>query len=522
MGTLDSTIVAVALPGLSPALHLSYSEALWIQAAYLLMLSIFLIPVGRLADIHGLMRFSIIGTALFGVWSMACALAFDGTFLIIARCLQGSGAACMAATSVALVTAVFPPQERGRALGLNAMAGYLGLTAGPPLGGVIVTHLGWRWIFLINVPIAAATLANGWFLLKAERRDRLAASNLSVEARPTGNERTLGASGAIDWLGGVLLGLMLVALFVPLTLVPFWGWNNPRTIGPLAAFVVLLVGFVLVESRVSSPVLDLDMVRKNRLFAAGTFAAFLNYAAVYGVTIFTAVFLEVVEGYSAQQTGLILLIQPIFMVLLSPLFGRLSDRIGSRALATSGMMLGAIGTAQLGILPTTAEPWRVLLALATVGIGMAAFSSPNTSAVMGSVNRSQLSLAAGFLGTMRSAGQGVSVALLGAIAASGLGSTGGRVLLLGERASQTAASSFSGGYRTAMFVAVGLAVAGGMVSLVRGQPVGQDNTSHDARAAQVSKAEGVLGRDTGGTCFIKAQKDSETGARDKTNEPEQT
>jgi MFS family permease len=234
---------------------------------------------------------------------------------------------------------------------------------------------------------------------------------------------------------------------------------------------VLLAAFRFVENRVHDPMLDLDLLRKNRLFAAGNFAALLDYAAVYGITIFTAVFLEVVEGYSPQRAGLILLVQPVLMAALSPVFGKLSDRIGSRVLATGGMLLVAAGIAQLALLPAAPHPWHVLVALGTVGVGMGAFSAPNTSAVMGSVGRNQLGLAAGFLGTMRFTGQGVSIALLGAIAASGLGPAGGRVLLLGEKASLAAASSFSGGYRTAMFVGVGLAVAGAVVSLVRGRPV---------------------------------------------------
>jgi MFS family permease len=255
---------------------------------------------------------------------------------------------------------------------------------------------------------------------------------------------------------------------VPLIFVPFWGWMSPLTLGLLGGFVVLLVAFVLVESRVHDPVLDLDLVRKNRVFAAGTVAAFLNYAAVYGVTTLTAVFLEIAQGYSPQHAGLLLLVQPVFMAGLSPVFGRLSDRIGSRVLATGGMLLAAAGTTQLGLLPSPAPAWRVLVALGVVGIGMAAFSSPNTSSVMGSVQRSRLSLASGFLGTMRTAGQGVSIALLGAIAASGLGPTGGRVIFLGEKASEAAASSFSNGYHTAMLVAAGLAAAGALVSMVQG------------------------------------------------------
>ena len=475
MGTLVTTVVAVALPVLGPALQLSYSEALWVQAAYVLTMSVFLIPVGRLADRHGLMRFYLIGLAIFAVFSIACSLAFSGPLLIAARSLQGAGAGFMAATSPALVTAVFPPEERGRGLGLNAMAGYLGLMAGPPIGGLIVGHASWRWIFLINVPLAIITLVNGWFLLGAERRDRAAARERSpagrgVEGRPApgGAGPATGIGASLDWAGTALLGLLLVSLLVPLISIPFWGWLNPLTVGLLAAFVVFLVAFIVVESRVRDPLLDLNLVRRNRVFAAGTSATFLNYAAIYGVTTLTAVFLQIVQGYSPQQAGLILLIQPLFMVSLSPVFGRLSDRVGSRVLATVGMLLAAAGMLQLGFLPTPCPAWRVLLALGFVGIGLAAFSAPNTSSVMGSVKRSELSLASGFLGTMRTTGQGVSIALLGAIAASSLGAAGGRVLFLGEEASEGAAAAFSDGYSAAMLVAAGLAVAGALVSLVQG------------------------------------------------------
>jgi MFS family permease len=487
MGTLLTTIVAVALPVLSPALSLSYSEALWVQAVYVLAMSVFLIPAGRLADRHGLARFYFIGLTIFGVLSVACALAFSGTFLVVARFVQGSGAAFTAATSGALVTAVFPPAERGKALGLNAMAGYLGLMAGPPLGGLIVTHLSWRWIFIINIPLVIATITAGWFMLGAERRDRVAGREAAagvlgragaapapdVGAAPTTGPAAASAApkgAALDWLGTALLAAALTCLLVPLIFIPFWGWLSPLTLGLLGVFVVCLAAFIVREDRARDPLLDLDLVRKNRVFAAGTTAAFLNYAAVYGVTTLTAVFLEITEGYSAQHAGLLLLMQPAFMTGLSPVFGRLSDRIGSRVPASGGMLLVAAGTAQLAVLPSPVPAWRVLLALGVVGVGMAAFSAPNTSSVMGSVRRSQLSLASGFLGTMRTGGQGVSVALLGAIAASGLGPTGGRVIFLGEAASEAAAAAFSDGFRTAMFVAAGLATAGALVSMVRGKP----------------------------------------------------
>ncbi len=459
MGTLLTTIVAVALPNhMAPDLQLTYSEALWVQAIYPLTMAICFIPVGRLAQKAGLLRFYLLGVAINGTFSIACGLAFSGPFLIAMRCLQATGGAIMAATSMALVTSVFPPHERGRGLGFNAMAGYLGLTVGPPLGGLIVGQWSWRWIFFINLPMVLLALVWGWFFLGAERRDRAA----------LGEATSFRGGARLDLKGSALLGISLICLLVPLILVPFWGWTNPLTIGLIGGFVVFLVAFVLVERRVSDPVLDLNLIRHNRVFAAGTTAALLNYAAVFGVTTLTAAFLEIVEGLSARQAGLILLASPVFIVAFSPLFGRLSDRIGQRIPATGGMLLSAVGTLQLGLLPSPAPIWRIVLALSCVGLGMAAFSSPNSSSVMGAVKRTELSLASGFLGTMRTTGQAVSIGLLGAIAASSLGPIGGRVIFLGETASASAAESFAGGYRTAMLVAAGLAVAGAMVSLVRG------------------------------------------------------
>jgi DHA2 family multidrug resistance protein-like MFS transporter len=171
MGTLLTTIVAVALPrDIGPELSLTYSEALWVQAIYPLAMSVSLVPVGRVADRYGLMRFYLLGVAIFGVFSIACALAFAGPFLVVVRFLQGVGGGFMSATSAALVANVFPPSERGRGLGLNTMAGYLGLMVGPPLGGLIVSHTSWRWIFAINIPLVLVTLINGRSLLGPERR----------------------------------------------------------------------------------------------------------------------------------------------------------------------------------------------------------------------------------------------------------------------------------------------------------------------------------------------------------------
>ncbi len=458
MATLDSSIVAVALPAIGPHLRLTYSDALWVQAAYILVVTVLVIPVGRLADMRGPLRLFTLGVLLFGLFSVVAALSFDGLFLVVARVFQGVGGALLAATSVAIVTAAFPPEERGRALGLNFMVAYLGLTLGPPLGGLILTHLGWRWIFLVNAPIAVAILVGGWDILGAERRDRAA----ERERRGIPVE-----GGHTDTLGAALLAMMLVTLFVPLIFSPLWGWANGRTIGLLAAAVVLAGLFILVEGRVRDPVLDLSLFRRNRVFAGANAASLLYFAAAYGVTIFTAVFLEVVQGRSAQRAGLILLTQPAIMTAFAPFTGRLSDRVGSHGLAAAGMIVMAAGMGQLALVSSSTSVWRVVAALATLGLGMAFFAAPNVSAVMGSVDRSQLGVASGVRATINFCGQGLSIALLGAIAASKLGPAGGRVILLGESAGLTNAQAFAAGYREAMLAGAGLALAGALASLVR-------------------------------------------------------
>jgi EmrB/QacA subfamily drug resistance transporter len=487
MTPLDSSIVSVALPAIGPHLRLSYTEALWVQAAYLLVISILLIPVGRLADMHGPLRFYMMGTILFGLASIGAALSFSGTSLIVARSIQGAGGALMFSTSAAILTSVFPGKERGRVLGLNVMVAYLGLTLGPPVGGLIVSHTSWRWIFLLNVPVALLTLLVGWNLLPAEQRDR--AALIAREIVPRIRRR-------IDLVGAATLGAMLVCFFLPLTFSPFWGWGSGRTVGLFAAAVVLFGVFVAFERRVDEPILDLNLVRRNRTFAAANAATLLNYVAVFGVIVFTAVFLEIVQGHSAERSGLILLAQPVLMAALSPFAGRLSDRVGSRALVTCGQILIAGGMVQLALLSAVSPTSRVMLALATVGVGMAGFSSPNTSAVMGSVPRSQLNVASGFLATMRFAGQGMSIAVLGAIAAAGLGPNGGRVILLGEAASKASAATYATGYRQAMFAGAGVAVLAAIISFVqerRGQGGAAEPSPETA-----GPPGGALGSELGG------------------------
>ena len=455
MWPLDGSIVSVALPVMGPDLRLSFTAAVWVSAAFLLTSAVLLIPAGRIADQRGRVRYYLLGIAVFTMASVLCAISMNGSWLIVSRIIQGGGAAFVGATSAAIVTAVFPPNERGRALGINVMAVYIGLTVGPPLGGFIVDTVGWRWIFLINVPIGLVVLVWGWLMLP--RNEQVSAHRL-------------------DLAGSVLLGVFLVCLLVPLTFSVEWGWASPATIALLVVSAAAFVAFLIVERRVESPILDLDLVLKNRLFAAANTAALLNYMALYGIGLLTAIYLELVQHRSAGLTGALLLSQPLLMAVLSPFAGRLSDRIGSRVLATGGMVTIAAGMVLLALMPDSAPLWHVALFLGIVGLGMAAFSAPNTSAVMGSVRRDQLSQASAFLSTMRTSGQALSVALLGGIAASQLGAVGGRLLLTHGRGTGAVATqavnAYAQGYSYAMAAGAALALVGALVSLTRGAHAG--------------------------------------------------
>lgn len=450
MGPLDVTVVAVAMPSMGESLSLTFSGALWVQTGYLLSYALVLIPAGRLADQWGRLRMWRVGVALFAVASLGAGLAPGAEAMIAWRLVQGVGGGLLAACGTALVTAVFPARERGRALGLNIMALYLGLSLGPLVGGLLVDHAHWRWIFLVNVPVGLMALA--------------AAAGLR-EARPVQGRPRL------DPAGGLLCAAALTMILVGLTFAPLWGWGSPRAVVLMVGGAILAAAFVAVERRVAAPMVDVALFARSRIFALGNLAALLNYTAAFGCIALTAVLLELSGGHSPTRTGLIMVAQPAVMVCLSPVAGRLSDRIGSRALASGGMFAIAAGLLLLATLPDALPVWRILPGLALVGLGMAAFSSPNTSAVMGAAPREEYAVAAAILAMMRTLGQSFSLAILGSIAATALGSAGARVLM-GQAADPGSAADYADGYRLAMAVAAAIAVVGGCLSLARGPRAG--------------------------------------------------
>jgi EmrB/QacA subfamily drug resistance transporter len=424
-------------------------SAVWIPLAYLLLLTLLLINVGRLADLHGRKRFYILGFAVFTAGSILCGLSATASQLIGFRALQGAGAAFIAANSTAIVTDVFPREGRGRALGINTMAVYTGLTVGPILGGILVENFGWRSIFFVNVPIGILVIT--LVILKLRQNP----------------PNALGAK--FDLAGAATLSIALAASLIVLTLGGIYGWTSAPTIMLFALSVAMLLLFLGIERRSPFPTLDLSLFFKNRLFATANATAFLSYIAVIGVTLTIAIYLETIKGLSPEIAGLYLIAQALPMALFSPLSGWLSDRFGSRTLATIGMGCTTLGLFLLSELNAASSWFDVIVRLVIVGIGFGLFSSPNTSAVMGSVRQEKLGVAAGTLGTMRFMGQSIGLAMLGAVMATTL-SPQALLTVFTSLTSQggVVTSEFVVGMKNFFLIAAGMGVLGTLASTTRG------------------------------------------------------
>ena len=400
MTPLDASIVSVALPSISNTFQMGYTGVIWIPVAYLLCLATLLLTFGKLSDVKGRKLFFTLGFAVFTVASALCGISQSGAELIVFRGIQGISAAMIGATSTAIVTDVFPAERRGKALGINVLAVYTGLAVGPTLGGFLVQALGWRSIFYINVPIGAVVS----FIAITRLRE-------SAEYRMP--------NGRFDIFGGTTFIIGLALVLLGLTLTGSSSWIGLLVLGPLVGGAFLMLLFLVVElRRGEQALLDLDLFRKSRLFAAANFSALLNYTAYFAVPYFISFYLQTIRGMSPLITGLILVAMPIPMAFLSPISGWLSDRIGSRILASTGMGLMCLALVFLSQLALSTPLVYLAAVLFLLGVGMGLFSAPNTSSVMGSVDRSHLGIASGTISTMRFVGQSLSLAIMGAVAAS--------------------------------------------------------------------------------------------------------
>jgi len=380
--------INLALPDIARSFELSAITLGWTVTAYLLTTAVFLVPVGKLADLIGRRRVFVAGINVFLFGTLLSGLSFSGVSLIIFRLIQGIGAAMIFSTGIALLTSYFPPENRGQVLGINTAATYAGLSLGPVAGGFLVQQFGWRSIFFAALLPGLVAL---FFVTKAYRDD---------------DQRHGSAGPSFDIKGSVIYGAALICFML--------GFSRlPAAYGFILAVAgaMLLVLFFFFESSQARPVFETGLFRKNRVFAFSNLAALINYSSTFAVGYLLSLYLQYIHGFSARTTGLILIAQPVVQALFSPVSGRASDRIEPRLLASAGMGLTVIGLVALSFIgPSTMLLW-IILGLVFLGTGFGLFSSPNTNAVMGSVESKNYGVASATLATMRMVGQMFSLGL---------------------------------------------------------------------------------------------------------------
>jgi EmrB/QacA subfamily drug resistance transporter len=378
--------ITVALPAMAAQFQADAVTLGWITSAYIIAAAIFIVPFGRYADIVGRKKIFLLGVLIFTLASLACACAPTEALLIAARFLQGIGGAMLFATSVAIVTQVYGPGERGAALGITIATVYAGLSLGPFLGGILTDHFGWPAIFLINVPIGILTMV---LTLKGVRHEWADA-----------------AGENFDLKGAVVYSIMLFSAVYGMLILP-----APAGFLWIAAALAGAGVFWWWEKRAVHPLIDLTVFSGNRTFVFSNIAAMINYGATFGVGVLLSLYLQFIQGFSAGTAGLILVAQPVVQTVFSPLAGRMSDKTEPRIVATIGMAITTIGLAAFIFLTPSTPLWIIIVSLMVLGFGYALFSSPNTNAIMSSVDKRYLGIASGMVATMRSFGQLLSMAI---------------------------------------------------------------------------------------------------------------
>lgn len=381
--------INVAIERIGDDFHLDAVLQGWVNSAYLLTATIFLIPFGRVADIIGRKKVFVLGMGVTAVSSFLSGIAGSTILFFAMRALQGVGGAMILGTGVAILTSVFPPRERGKALGINVASVYLGLSLGPSIGGFLTASFGWRSIFLISALVGIFIAVFAVIMLKGEWS---------------------GARGeGFDYTGSFIYGIALVSLMLGFSLI-----TNVAGLILLSVSAISLIVFIRYEKRAANPIIDVRLIQGNTVFAFSNLAALINYGATFAVTFLLSLYLQNIKGFEPEHAGLVLIAQPAVMAVFSPLAGRVSDVIEPRIVATVGMSLTTAGLVLLAFLGEDTATGYIVFSLLVLGLGFALFSSPNTNAIMTSVKRRFYGVAAGTVGTMRMVGQmfSMGVALL--------------------------------------------------------------------------------------------------------------
>ncbi len=394
---LDNTVVNVALPSIQRDLDIGLSELEWVVTGYALTFAVVMLTGGKLADYYGRRRIFIVGLVIFTLASLACGLAGSASILIGSRVVQGVGAALMNPATLSIITATFPPRQRGMAIGIWAGVSAMALAIGPLLGGVLTQQISWSWIFFINIPVGILAIVVA-LLVIPESRDE------SEEQR-------------LDLPGLVSSGIGLFALTYGLLEGNTYGWTSGRILGSFVIAAIGLVTFVLLERHQRVPMLDLSLF-KNPTFAGANTVMLLVALAMFGIFFFVSLYVQNILGYSATQAGATFLPMTIMIILLAPVAGKVSDRYGSRWPVAIGMTLVASSLLVDSTFAVDSTFWDLLPALLLGGVGMALAMAPTTAAAMGSVPVDKAGVGSAVLNSARQVGGSLGIAVMGAIVAS--------------------------------------------------------------------------------------------------------
>ena len=378
--------VNLALPAIGKDLNANAISLGWVISSFILSSAVFLLPFGKLADIVGRKKVFTAGILLFTISTFLILFTGSITSLIILRIFQGFSSAMIFGTSLAIITSVFPQGERGRAIGINITAVYLGLSSGPIIGGVLTHYFGWRSIFAFLVPFGLISL----YLIIKKMKSEWAEAQGEI----------------FDSKGSVIYGVSLFSFMYGFSKLPsISGWVF------LSAGILMAVVFLLFEKKADNPVFDIRLILRNRVFAFSGIAALIHYSATSATGFFISLYLQYLKGLDAKSAGLIMISQPVAMALLSPLAGKLSDRKNPGIIASAGMGLTAAGLLLFCFIKETTSIYLIVFLLVLMGIGFGLFSSPNSNAIMSSVEKRHLGVASGVVGTMRMAGQMMSMGI---------------------------------------------------------------------------------------------------------------
>lgn len=389
--------INLALPLIAGEFSIDAIMLSWVPAAYLLSTSIFLLPAGMLGDIIGRAKVFSTGTLVYTAASLLAVFTPNAPVLLACRFLQGIGGAMLYGTAVGIIAELYSPGERGRAIGINVMAVYGGMTLGPFIGGLLTQFFGWRSIFFVTVILGCIVLVyvrKFPQFLNEKRRE------------------------IFDYKGAVLSGIALILFFIGVSRIP-----------TTAAFgLILLSGltfllFYHVETQQASPLFPIPLLSANRTFSFSNLAALINYSATYAVTFLMSLYLQFVQGMSPAAAGSVLLIQPFVQMIVSPVAGRLSDRMDPSRLASVGLLISSSGLLGLAFLGASAALPSVALFLVLLGVGLGLFSTPNTTVIMGSVKREHYGLASSLLAAMRNTGMMLSMGIVMIVFALYLGTS---------------------------------------------------------------------------------------------------